>query len=778
MEASRRRSASEPTDGFCLACLDLPFLCLPRPRTRAAFDPYSAEHDRAAQTGRRSGGSGRSEEAERLLSDDGSEGSDDELSGGARDGAGPSLWQMLSGSSAPNSAKARRARASSFVSKRTTSTGTPRQVTAAPAASASSSRARPAPADEYDDSDAISMLSDIVGRDANGRARKVRRARGGRGRWKDVFNTPGFFPFGRQQRGAGAGAEGSGGLFDSLFGSGSSGGGLAFGLFGRTRGQIERDERIARHRTLAAREEGHGAGPFDDYDEDEDGYVSVTPPTRPSNLPATSSTGARSRRTDSLASNASSSEFSATRAPRAGEEDAAEFDEGALVRALQRAADPEAQRAAEEEQEREAQRERERAAEAAAARLAEAEAAQREELAKQAAEEAELAAQEERAQEAAREEAQEKARAAGLLAAEAAQSARQEEESAQARAEDASSSATTEEQAPTPLESPTLKQAGIDEDTLSTADDDLTRSPSKRSQRRREHSSRSAGASNHKKRYLTEAEAEAAAGGFDLGYEIDDKADYRSDSRRTAPQDDMDEFGFTSEDVAHAAAAYEREQEELQHRGATSPSLQAQEVHHHYHHYLPDHQQQQQYEGEHEQGWYADEQEAYDEDNEPLSPAALGLVPASHATLGDATLKLGQSSGEEPAQEEIEDEEEEDADIAGLGFSSSRKKRRHRQQAAGGGSSSNGSGSGSYSGYSGSLSGSGSGTRKIGSSGGRFQYSNGASKAGATTKQGGSDAGSSATSSAKLTVPSGRPNYRDKPRRGATSPNAGGSGDA
>lgn len=146
-------------------------------------------------------------------------------------------------------------------------------------------------------------------------------------------------------------------------------------------------------------------------------------------------------------------------------------------------------------------------------------------------------------------------------------------------------------------------------------------------------------------RRMTEAEAEAAAGGFDFAEEpqIDhlQEADY-DEQRYHANQE---EYG-----IAHGQEDYGYDEFEQQNQ----PEV----VHHHHYYHEP-------------------------EQEESQQPYTLSQPPITYVTEHDDDNK----------PEEAIDEDEEDADIAGLAFSKNRKKRLDRGGSYG--SRSNGSGSGS-----------------------------------------------------------------------------------
>ena len=704
---TRRRQArqadiwSDVGNQISSLCLDVSSLCIPAARRRrserGAFDPYSRDHDRSSIFQRRQRRQ-RQYAAETRDEQEGLLGSDDDSSLNADENeAGPSpIWNIFRGSQpAPRQAPSSRRRVGSgagvAVSERTTSTSRQARDDAPLLAGG--------PSDEYDDSDAISMLSDIVTRDARGRTRNVRRARGGRGRWKDVFATPPAF---------------------------SSVSALACGLFGRTTGETNRSRRIAQRRTLSAqedeeREEG-GETPAEDMD----------------------------HRTDSLPRSQSAA---------SGEGDAELIGESALDQ-LARGQQPQAQASGIPTLDDSTEQD--------AVKVASDEETTEQVLARQAAEEAALAAEEEEAGKRARQEVAETAHK------QASEFPVLVEPTLAAASDHGLAEEPTAREVPLDEVKGSRRDAGTDPlsnagslsdvapDPLSKMESSSSSSSPSKSHRRGHRSHKSI---SGRRRYLTEAEAEAAAGGFDLGYEINEPVPTTQEEGN-----DVDEFGFTKEDIARAAAAYEREEE-----GQLASPLVGQtpaEVHHVHHHYFGDERDEEGSLGEVVDEEYGDEED----DDEPLSPAALGLVPAAHHSLSahSPTIDVGDETGDTTVKDPNADQEDEDgADIAGLGFSKSRRKHSSRSRAAGSGSISAGTGG---SGGSWSGSGSGSGTRKTGSSGGLrygLHYQHEKRKQAAA---GGSDSGTQMlspplTTKAHSTSSGGKMSYRDKPRRagGGTS---------
>ncbi|PWN35127.1 uncharacterized protein FA14DRAFT_160415 [Meira miltonrushii] len=203
-------------------------------------------------------------------------------------------------------------------------------------------------------------------------------------------------------------------------------------------------------------------------------------------------------------------------------------------------------------------------------------------------------------------------------------------------------------------------------------------------------------------RRMTEAEAEAAAGGFDFAEESQmqggEDADYGSHYDQQRYHANQGEYG-----LAHGPEGYGYDEYEQQNQ----PEV----VHHHHYYHEP-------------------------EQEESEQPYTLSQPPITYVSEHND----GQKS------EEAVDEDEEDADIAGIAFSKNRKKRLDR-----GGS------------YGSRSNGSGSGSRQSGSQPGRYER-NGVRAGGSNSSAGrreSHDAGSSnggGSSSGKFT-------YRDRPRR-------------
>lgn len=241
-------------------------------------------------------------------------------------------------------------------------------------------------------------------------------------------------------------------------------------------------------------------------------------------------------------------------------------------------------------------------------------------------------------------------------------------------------------------------------------------------------------ASKERGQWRTEAEAEAAAGGFGLGDmpgEGVDQQDWQGQGMHEGQAVDsyaQDEYmqGYDNEGYGPFAAPEEHA------RGAyfatpsgyAAPQPQPEVVHHHHYYHAP-----------------------------PPAPAppSSSLQPSINASVADRLLPSptnlpalpSPSSAENEAIGTEPDEDEDDADIAGLGFS----KRKGARRGAGGSRDSGGSGSGSRN------SGSASGLRGHVMSNGSAAGLRGDSSAGGSA--GGSVEGSS----------SAVPRYRDRPRR-------------
>ncbi|KDN41875.1 hypothetical protein K437DRAFT_275321 [Tilletiaria anomala UBC 951] len=857
--------ASPNHNSLAAYLLDLSTLCLPssqRRWRRPAFDPFSPEHDAPAchRVGRpRQHRAAASHEEASLLGSDGSfSGSEDEGGDGEDEGSGPSFAGPSAGAWRRSRAATVRQTATSTVARRTKAwnpffsflpcSSSSTSAVATNSASEPDALGAATTTDEFDDADAISMLSDIVHRDARRRAARMPR------RGLARFGHP-LYAWPWDTRGVGS---------------------MACGLFGRTKAQIRaeqgrrvrtqrRTQRTAATATLASASQLEGAA------------------QPPGSLSAATLQGYEGLVVDS---------------------DAAALDEGAIA-SLARGEQPDMTAAAARVQTLAApapavQPERSKPD---PAEYTTGEAETEAVLAHQAEEEARLAEQEEEEVNRTRQAAREKALRAGLVPhnppsggaeqentvgppAAVATIAEQEAEAETGRGADQRAPRPEEKAAAQPpfdaspggataaaadphepftegpapnhqlhsvqppcpateapdasdmneepvesLEAPrtpdtplakvvvatdAAKHADELEHAFSHASSDIRDSPSKSASKSRHGHGYRSSKSVSKRRYLTEAEAEAAAGGFDLGYDLGDAAAGSSEAQALA-QEQLDEFGFTQDDVRRATAAYELEQEQHdRERLRQGLPASAAEVVHHHHHYYDERGEPYQQRAFGRDGEQLDgdgdaarlrvvdvHDDDDDDDAQPLSPAALGLVPAAHHSLHHAGLDAcgapataipaenGDDLGERTLQPWLAiEEDEDDADIAGLGFSKkhSRKGRGGRQRStcgsvsAGTGDGGDGEGS-SADGRSGS--GSGSGTRKTGSSGGlryglQFHHQQREQRrkaASASAAGGGGEAATADTalrapalqSSAAAPVEEGRMGYHERPRRGHAS---------
>jgi hypothetical protein len=573
---------------------------------------------------------------------------------------------------------------------------------AAPDDDADAVRQRLLPSEEtFDDSDAISLLSNI-----NDRSRRRRR--------------------GRRTRDWGHGAQ-------QL---------MACGLFGRAKGQIQ-----TREPTRPGSSSRHGrADSTDSLDDslrglgesgDEDAGMLPDAAIRGIGDPQAllEAEEAQRQAEEAEIQRREAAEFAEAAERRAALQRQAEAARVAAEEELRKQAEEEARLAAEEEaaaakataaaEERRLELERQAQEEdaAEARRQAEAEAKAALERARLADEEAQRAAEAKAAAAKAEQEAAER-RAALEAEAEAARKAADEE--AVRKAEEAAALAAQQEADAAAAEAEALEAAALAKER---------RRAERRAARAALAAVRDEGG---RSRYQTEAEAEAAAGGFEFA-DAPEQPDeypgsYGAHASRRAPQEHWglasgpEGYGYEQNGYEHDEYGQYRDSRQ-QHfydaqyeagNGHFQPQELPQEVVHHHHYY-------------HEPPSAGSEPEP----TSYLSPPALPALPSP--IVGE----------DESLNREVE-EDEEDADIAGLGFS---KRRAPRSGAAFGGSRSAGSG------------GSGSQSRASGSATGpRYQVSPSFAFGGAPlsddarirSADGSNEGGSSAA---------GRPSYRDRPRR-------------